>query len=167
MQPVRKNKLNETRTDSPSFDFRPAHVGIFHIEEGTKPDGMVYAFFVEFNQDKPTEISSALVNAERNGWRPVPADRHPELVPGYSLGIMSGPLTGFIRKGGQILLELPEEKYKMIQNYWAHEVYEKTRLAYYSTKDHNDPTVPWHVYANEAFIEQKNEYGRPQPYSPY
>ena len=71
----------------------------FDVPQEIIPDGMVYQWiaFEVFGQPN----RQITMNAERNGWRAVPAARHP--------GVWTEPeFEGPIEIGGQRLYELPE-----------------------------------------------------------
>ena len=74
-------------------------MGPFEVNPDIVPDGMVYQWFRTEVFGQPDHKS--ITGAERNGWRAVPADRHPGvwMPDGYS-----GP----IEAEGQRLMELPE-----------------------------------------------------------
>ena len=72
----------------------------FDVPDDIVPDGMVYQW-IAFEVDGQPHRGRLCQAAERNGWRPVPASRHPGqwTERGYD-----GP----IETGGQRLYELPE-----------------------------------------------------------
>lgn len=70
----------------------------FYISPGIIPDGWSYQWKASHIAGK--ENGYHILSMTRSGWRPVPAERHPEMMPkGYS-----GP----IEKKGLILMELPQ-----------------------------------------------------------
>lgn len=70
------------------------------------PDGWVYEW--KRRTVMGWEDPSYMSNLERAGWEPVPASRHPEMMPkGY---------TGSIERDGQILMERPKEITDEIRN---------------------------------------------------
>lgn len=73
-----------------------------HVPQGKIPDNMTYAWVREatLNEPDPDNMTDRMIR----GWQPVPAARHPEMVP--------PPLPGYeglevqvIRRGGLILCE--------------------------------------------------------------
>lgn len=72
----------------------------FYIDPSIIPDGWTYEWkrHTVWNQEDPTyQVSLA-----HKGWEPVPASRHPELMP-------KGTTANVIMRKGQILMERPEE----------------------------------------------------------
>jgi hypothetical protein len=72
----------------------------YHINAESIPPGWTYEWkrsATANKEDVPYEIE-----LRRNGWEPVPASRHPELMP-------KGTSENTIIRGGQILMERPEE----------------------------------------------------------
>jgi hypothetical protein len=140
------------------FDFRPESLGTLYIDPNLVPDGMVYAYFTETVLGQPD--MNTLGRAAKNGWRPVPADRHPELNPMVLLGLNNTMTDNVIRNGGQILLELPKDKFDYINEYFLAEARDKSRLAAEANSgltDPNMPNVPWQLYAHESSTETRLE----------
>lgn len=73
------------------------------------PTGMVYSWVREstLNEPDPDNMTDRMVR----GWQPVPANRHPEMVPPPLPGYEGMEVT-VIRRGGLILCEKPEEEVK-------------------------------------------------------
>jgi len=73
------------------------------------PTGMVYSWVREstLNEPDPDNMTDRMVR----GWQPVPAARHPEMVPPPLPGY-EGMEVSVIRRGGLILCEKPEEEVK-------------------------------------------------------
>ena len=71
--------------------------------------GMVYSWVREstLNEPDPDNMTDRMVR----GWQPVPAARHPEMVPPPLPGYEGMEVT-VIRRGGLILCEKPEEEVK-------------------------------------------------------
>lgn len=72
----------------------------FRIDPDVIPDGWRYNWKRKTVLDK--EDPSYDVSLARNGWEPVPASRHPEMMP-------SGAKAETIMRKGMILMEIPEE----------------------------------------------------------
>lgn len=72
----------------------------FDIPEDVVPDGMVYQW-IAYEVDGMPHRGRICAAAERTGWRPVPASRHPGM---WTEKSYEGP----IEIGGQRLYELPE-----------------------------------------------------------
>jgi hypothetical protein len=99
-----------------------ADLGQFHIDGAAIPKGMRYEWKTEFvlGQHAREQLTQNL----RNGWSPVPADRHPELAP--------PPLPGHaadtvIRAGGHILCERPEADCVAVERALRSETEARTR----------------------------------------
>ena len=73
----------------------------FDYDETKRPAGMAYQWFAA--SVGGMENHERLIMAEQNGWTPVPADRHPELMGARS------PAGADIVRGGQILMEIPQQ----------------------------------------------------------
>lgn len=73
------------------------------------PTGMIYSWVREstLNEPDPDNMTDRMVR----GWQPVPAARHPEMVPPPLPGYEGMEVT-VIRRGGLILCEKPEEEVK-------------------------------------------------------
>lgn len=71
------------------------------------PDGMTYSWVREstLNEPDPDNMTDRMVR----GWAPVPASRHPEMVPPPLPGYEGMEVT-VIRRGGLILCEKLEEE---------------------------------------------------------
>ena len=72
----------------------------FFIEPGVIPDGWTYEWktFEIYGAEQSSHITKLL----RDGWEPVPASRHPEMMPrGYD--------GAEIRRKGMVLMERPAE----------------------------------------------------------
>lgn len=85
---------------------RPKHytaANIFDYDESRKPAGFQYQWVAVTVAGQETRNS---IVAEMNGWKPVPAERHPELAgPRATAG-------GEIVVGGQRLMEIPMQYYQ-------------------------------------------------------
>lgn len=69
----------------------------FHIDPRLIPDGWSYEWKRESVYGQPDPDHQ--VNLRANHWRPVPVERHPNLMPPGA--------TGAIKKDGQVLMERP------------------------------------------------------------
>ena len=72
----------------------------FHVDASVVPPGWTYEwkFFSTLNK----EDESKAMELRRNGWEPVPASRHPDLMP-------NGSQSASIIREGMILMERPKE----------------------------------------------------------
>lgn len=77
-----------------------------YVPKNKIPDGMTYSWVREstLNEPDPDNMTDRMIR----GWQPVPAARHPEMVPPPLPGYEGMEVT-VIRRGGLILCEKPEE----------------------------------------------------------
>lgn len=77
-----------------------------YVPKNKIPDGMTYSWVREstLNEPDPDNMTDRMIR----GWQPVPASRHPEMVPPPLPGYEGMEVT-VIRRGGLILCEKPEE----------------------------------------------------------
>ena len=75
-----------------------------HVPQNKIPGDMTYSWVREstLNQHDPYNMNDRMIK----GWQPVPASRHPEMVPPPLPGY-EGMETTVIRRGGLILCERP------------------------------------------------------------
>ena len=73
----------------------------FDVDLNKKPRGMTYEWKAQTVMGY--ELTEQQIMQEANGWTPVPSERHPELTGSR------GAKGGIIKRGGQILMERPEE----------------------------------------------------------
>ena len=86
---------------------KPSHVGRFYIPPHVIPKNMTYAWVATAFDNAGTPNSDNFRTKYRNGWRPVPRSRHPELFPPVpNIGMGMDDETN-IKEGGQILCEKP------------------------------------------------------------
>ena len=91
-----------------SSDMRPQSETHFqsklHVPSNKIPDGMTYAWVREstLNEPDPDNMTDRMIK----GWAPVPASRHPEMVPPPLPGY-EGMEAQVIRRGGLMLCECP------------------------------------------------------------
>ncbi len=164
MHVERKGKLIEKNTLAEAkdhFDFSTQFVGHLWIDPATIPEGMTYAWFIESVLDQPD--ARYLKNAFRMGWKPVPADRHPELMPEVMYGgLYKDADRSVIRTGGQILMETPTEHYNKIQEGHNKVAQDRTRRALWASDEYAAKTnMPWETYGNDTSYEVRNEILRP------
>jgi hypothetical protein len=82
--------------------------GKLYIDPTRIPKGAVYGWVREYIQGEPDDnnVQERLMG----GWKPVPADRHPELVPPALPG-REQDTSNVIRRGGLILCEISRKEY--------------------------------------------------------
>lgn len=73
----------------------------FEFDRDVIPDGMTYEW--KRKSMFGAEDIENMINLDQNGWSPVPADRHPELMGRRAV------VGGEIVRGGLMLMERPEE----------------------------------------------------------
>lgn len=75
-----------------------------YVPKDKIPSGMTYAWVREstLNEPDPDNMTDRMIR----GWQPVPANRHPEMVPPPLPGY-EGMEVSVIRRGGLILCECP------------------------------------------------------------
>lgn len=83
------------------------HQSRFYIDPKVWPPGMTYAWVAVAHDSSNTPNIENWQNKYRNGWRPVPRDRHPDLFPKVPNIGFGEDTDDTIRTGGQILCEKP------------------------------------------------------------
>jgi len=80
-----------------------------YVPQAKVPDGMTYAWVREstLNEPDPDNMTDRMIR----GWSPVPAARHPEMVPPPLPGY-EGMEVSVIRRGGLMLCECPTRDVK-------------------------------------------------------
>lgn len=168
-EPVRerltRNSRSRNATDRDSGNRvmpRHVHTGRFYVPEIRKKKGMRYFWVREFIRNEPDD--SNMTSHIQRGWKPVPADEHPELVP-PSLPGREGEKPTIIRNGGMILCWKPErevreaeeekrrEDLEIMQSVavlsGGGELNEDSRMPY--TIDHNETSVSRVTSGSGAF----------------
>lgn len=81
-----------------------------HVPQNKIPDDMTYSWVREstLNEPDPDNMTDRMIK----GWQPVPAARHPEMVPPPLPGY-EGMEVSVIRRGGLILCERPSREVEM------------------------------------------------------
>lgn len=113
-----KETRDATQRKMPATRYR----GLFYVDPKYIPKGWTYRWFREsvLGQPDPQNIT----NRQMNGWVPVPADRHPDLVPPPLPGDEDKPQPKIIRRGGQILFQKPTEDFIEDREWAAQETME-------------------------------------------
>lgn len=104
------DRQSATRTAAERRPPAEAH-SMFHIDTAIVPKDMRYEWKTEFvlGQHAREQLTQNL----RNGWSPVPADRHPELVPPALPG---QAVETVIRAGGHILCERADADCRAVEH---------------------------------------------------
>jgi len=101
---TRKSRATQNRVMVERRRPREEEESIFYIDPAIIPSGICYQWKTETVMGM--QARETLASNLKNGWSPVPAERHPELVP--------PPLPGYppdtlVRRGGMILCEMPKD----------------------------------------------------------
>ena len=105
---ARQTRTMQTRDATARRPPNNQYRGKLYIDPTRIPKGSVYAWVREYIQGEPDDnnVQERLMG----GWKPVPADRHPELVPPTLPG-REQDTGNVIRRGGLILLELSRKEF--------------------------------------------------------
>jgi hypothetical protein len=103
---ARESRIIEERLSQLRDGLNMNWVDPLYIDPEKIPGGFEYRWIRESTYDQPD--TSRIVEMKRKGWTPVPAERHPEMVPEDFLG-RTTHLKGFIFHKGLILFERPKE----------------------------------------------------------
>lgn len=108
---ARASRMASSRTATVrSAEMRPQsethYQSKLYVPKNKIPDEMTYAWVREstLNEPDPDNMTDRMIR----GWQPVPAARHPEMVPPPLPGY-EGMEVSVIRRGGLILCERPTE----------------------------------------------------------
>ena len=115
---ARMSRASSERTAQGRAPVKSGYQGTLHVPKAEIPKGKVYRWVREYIQGEADDNN---VEARlRNGWAPVPADRHPSLVAPVLPG-RERQDHGVIRRGGLILCEMSEAEFKEWQKSVAQE----------------------------------------------
>lgn len=97
-----ETRANSTRTAEQRAVPETHYQSKLYVPKSQIPDGMEYAWVREstLNEPDPDNMTDRMIR----GWTPVPADRHPKMVPPPLPGY-EGVTVSVIRRGGLILCE--------------------------------------------------------------
>lgn len=115
------------------------------------PEGMVYQWLAEEVLGAPN--TSQLNINHRKGWRPVPAERHPQYASTDFYGRQEDP---FIRIGGMILAERPVEACERVEEQLLDRRRSQIESLDYETARQMDPSMPY------LDPDRRTRYERPQ-----
>lgn len=102
-----KTRGAESRASSERSVPKTVHTSRFYIPTSVIPAGMTYAWVAVAHDSTGTPNADNWRNKFRNGWRPVPRDRHPDLFPPVPNIGFGDDTDDVIKEGGQILCEKP------------------------------------------------------------
>lgn len=86
---------------------KTVHTSRYYIPPEKIPKNMTYAWVAVAFDNTGTPNADNWRKKYRNGWRPVPRDRHPELFPSVPNIGFGDDTDDMIKEGGQILCERP------------------------------------------------------------
>lgn len=104
-------------TSRKSTERIPPHMGLVsmtYVDPSTIPAESRYFWMRESTLGQPDEAN--VTKMMMAGWKPVPATRHPELIPPRLPG-REDEMTQIIRRGGLILMEKPEAMVQEAERY--------------------------------------------------
>ena len=131
----------------------PYQPGKYALDLTRKPDGTHYLWARESTMGQPDHDNMA--DLVEQGYRPVPADRHPE----KSLSGMRSEVESHIRRGGLILMERPaplEAEYRA-----ALEQENRDKEAAANRNVFHDPNFPG-IREISTAVERKRAGARPE-----
>lgn len=104
---ARSAEARETKSRSAEARAVPKtiHTSRFYVPPSVWPKGMTYAWVAVAHDSSGTPNADNWRNKYRNGWRPVPRTRHPDLFPMVPNVGFGDDTDDLIREGGQILCE--------------------------------------------------------------
>lgn len=138
----RVSRTAETRTaNNRQSDERQApathYQSKLYVPRHKIPPNMTYSWVREttLNEPDPDNMTDRMVR----GWQPVPADRHPEMVPPPLPGY-EGTTVNVIRRGGLILCEKPTDEVEQAKRDRDRENLEMLQDVAWT--GHADPNLP-------------------------
>ena len=96
----RLQRSGQRSAQRPQIQFRTSR-NLYDLDTSKIPDGMSYEWKAQTISGAPNDAH--MIMYEMNGWEPVPADRHPELLGSRAVA------GAQIVLGGQILMQRPAE----------------------------------------------------------
>ena len=113
---------------------RAVYVPPSNLPDPTPEPGWVYHWVAThiLGQATPTNVSQKM----REGWVPVKAEDHPELM------LMGNEKTGNVEIGGLMLCKMPSEKYRARQDYYNAQAQGQMDSVDNHFLRNNDPRMP-------------------------
>jgi hypothetical protein len=145
---IARTATSRTATQRPVADDSDATL-FFPVHE--VPEGMVYQWLSETVLGQPN-TASLNINF-RKGWRPVPAERHPQYASTDFYGAQQDP---FIRSGAAILAERPIEACEQAEEQLLDRRRSLIESLDYETARQMDPSMPY------LDPDRRTRYERPQ-----
>ena len=105
-----QSRTANTRTSDMRKQSETHYQSKLHVPQNKIPGDMTYSWVREstLNEPDPDNMTDRMIK----GWQPVPAARHPEMVPPPLPGYEGMEVT-VIRRGGLILCERPTREVEM------------------------------------------------------
>lgn len=149
----RKTRAATTRKAGTRATPRAGYRSRLYVDPEMIPRGMRYRWVRETNLNEPDD--ARITDMMMIGWQPVPADRHPEMIPPPLPGREKEP-PQVIRRGGLILMERPVKEVNLDAAELREENMELLQtIAPGMTGGLNeDPRMPSTVDVNEVGIEK-------------
>ena len=139
-----RQRTTRTEESRPAVERRhpqAAYKGRLFVDKERIPKGTTYAWVRESFLNQPDDNN--MVDRMVQGWKAVPADRHPELVPPPLPG-REHEKASLIRRGGLILMELPTAIFKEIQEQKREENADiMNSIAWTAGELNDDPRMPF------------------------
>jgi len=128
MVDVKKTRDLETREKEVHIDYKPAS----SLPDPTPEPGYEYRYVITHILGNPDAIR--LSRMRRDGWEPVKASDHPELM-------LEGSESGNVEIGGLILCKNTVEKVKAYDRYYAKQAADQMESVDNSFMKDNDPRM--------------------------
>lgn len=131
----------ETRSKSERYVYKPASI----LPDPNPQAGWTFRWIATaiLGKEDPTNVSKKM----RDGWVPVKAEDHPELmVPG-------SPKTGNVEIGGLMLCKMPTERAESIAEYYQGQARDQMESVDNNFMRQNDPRMP-------LFADRKSSVSR-------
>lgn len=121
-------------------DSSQSFTSTFNIDPADIPEGMHYCAIRKGVNGKPDmrNIQTAL----RQGYKPVPASRHPELILPDSISLIADVNKEILESGDLILMEIPIEKLKELTTRSDWLANEQTKSVEWATKEGFHESMP-------------------------
>ena len=141
----RKNRDLTTREKSA----RAVYVPPSNVPEPTPEPGWVYHWVAThvLGQSEVTNVSRKM----REGWEPVKAEDHPELM------MVGNDKTGNVEIGGLMLCKMPKEKFEARKAYYDQQAQNQMDSVDNSFMRQNDPRMP--LFADRKSTSTRGGFG--------
>ena len=121
---------------------RSVYVPPSNLPDPTPEPGMVYRWIAThvMGEAQPTNVSKKM----REGWEPVKAVDHPELM------LLGNAATGNVEVGGLMLCKMPAELAKSRDDYYAKQAQAQMDSVDNHFMRNNDPRMPLFKYSKSS-----------------